>query len=137
MSLRTLMRPAVALSAVALIAVGFQAAQSPAQADQSQVDRGMYLTGPAGQCSDCHGTGLVGAPLTFKPAGPLPPGLQFADAAPSLVGLTMFKSDQDAATFFQTGKLPGGGSARLPMPQYRFNADDAQAIVAYLRSLKQ
>jgi hypothetical protein len=39
-------------------------------------------------------------------------------------------------TFFETGKLPNGKQAAAPMPQYRFNPTDAQAIVAYLKSLR-
>jgi hypothetical protein len=60
----------------------------------------------------------------------------WSDSAPSLVGLTMFATDAQAVTFLTTGVLPNGQHARGPMPQYRFSAPDAQAIVAYLRSLK-
>jgi hypothetical protein len=61
--------------------------------------------------------------------------LPIAYAAPKLAGLPQL-SNAEATAFFQTGMLPGGKPARPPMPQYRFNHDDAAAIVAYLKSLK-
>ena len=116
-----------------LVTVG---SRNPSEAQGSgDVARGQYLIGAAGQCEDCHGPGLKGAPLPFKITVPAPPGA-FADAAPNIGGLTMFSSDADAVKFFMTGVLPNGGRARPPMPQYRFNDADAHAIVAYLRSMK-
>jgi hypothetical protein len=37
--------------------------------------------------------------------------------------------------FLMTGMAYNNLPGRLPMPQYRFNQEDASAIVAYLRSL--
>jgi hypothetical protein len=73
---------------------------------------------------------LQGAALDF-----LKPGLPVAYAAPKIAGLPRLSST-DATAFLQTGMLPGGKQSRPPMPQYRFNHDDAAAIVAYLKSLK-
>jgi len=124
------------IAGVLLLAVCLNASRGTAgAAAQADLDRGQYLTGDAGQCSDCHGVGLKGAPLMFAPKS-LPPGVPFQDAAPNIAGLTMFASDDDAVKFFITGLLPNGQKARPPMPQYRFNELDARAIVAYLRSLK-
>ncbi len=92
--------------------------------------RGEYLTHGAGQCSDCHGADLHGAPFHA------PPNSGMATFAPSLAGLTMFANDADAIAFLTTTKLPNGGNALPPMPRYMFHAEDAAAIVAYLRSLK-
>jgi hypothetical protein len=39
------------------------------------------------------------------------------------------------STFLQTAKNPRGGKAGPPMPAYRLNADDADAVAAYLKSL--
>jgi len=108
------------------------AVHTPVAQAQTDTTRGMYLVGDAGQCMDCHGEGFKGAPIPF----PGPPGAPWSDTAPSLVGLTMFATDAQAVTFLTTGVLPSGQHARGPMPQYRFSAADAQAIVAYLRSLK-
>jgi len=94
------------------------------------IARGEYLTHGAGQCIDCHGEDLHGAPMHT------PPNSGMATFAPSLAGLTMFANDADAITFLTTTKLPNGGMALPPMPRYMFHTDDATAIVAYLRSLK-
>ena len=94
--------------------------------------RGEYLTGNAGQCADCHGAGLVGGPNRI----PGPPGVPWASAVPSLHGLVMFPKDEEAIAFLTTAVLPNGKPALDPMPRYKFNHDDAVAIVAYLRSLK-
>jgi mono/diheme cytochrome c family protein len=90
-------------------------------AESPLVARGAYLTGPAGQCLDCHGQGLHG--------GHLIPG-------PNLAGLTMFASGADAVKFFETTLTPSGKQVPPPMPRYMFHADDARAIVAYLRQLR-
>lgn len=40
----------------------------------------------------------------------------------------------DVASSLETGELPGKRYVRPPMPKFRFNHDDAVAMVAYLRS---
>lgn len=107
------------------------------------LQRGKYLVESAGACSDCHtprdwkGTldrvrWLQGATLDFKPARFIP---SWADYAPAIAGLTGFATDEEALRYFETGVNAAGKSSASPMPPYRFNRDDAQAIVAYLRSL--
>ena len=118
---------AVALS----ILIAIPGRTRAADAGVSLVDRGAYLVGDAGQCSDCHGAGLVGGPA---PKGP--PGVPWATMAPSLVGLKMFTTDADAVKFLSTNVLPDGAKPLPPMPHYKFHTEDATAIVAYLRSLK-
>jgi mono/diheme cytochrome c family protein len=83
-------------------------------------------------CIDCHGVDLKGAPSH----GSGPPSGPWAKAAPAIAGLPMFAKDADAMQFLETGKLPDGASARPPMPQYRLDAADAAAVVAYLHSVK-
>jgi mono/diheme cytochrome c family protein len=104
-----------------------QAASSPA------VERGRYLVVAAGQCSDCHGNTLQGASIDFL-APDLPPVVQ--RSAPKIAGLPMFDDDAAAMHFLETGELPGGAHARPPMPQYRFDHNDAVAIVTYLKTLR-
>ena len=55
--------------------------------------------------------------------------------APKIAGLT-YLSAADATKYLETGVLPNGKRTLPPMPQYRFNHDDATAVVAYLKSLK-
>ncbi len=125
-------KSAIVLGVISLLVGVVAADRSAAGASPAIVARGEYLVGAAGQCSDCHGAGLGGGPNQI----PGQPGVAWAATVPSLVGLSMFASDTQAVTFFESGLLPDGSKARPPMPQYRFNEADAQAIVAYLRSLK-
>ena len=74
---------------------------------------------------------MKGAPLAFKPTVPMP---MWADKAPNIAGLPGWE-DADAVKFFMTGIAYNDLPARPPMPQYRFNQQDAQAVVAYLKSL--
>ena len=107
-----------------------------------RLTRGKYLVEGVGMCGECHtptnekgepipGKLLKGATLTFKPIVPMP---VWADKTPNIAGLPGW-TDEQAIKFLMTGiaynELPG----RPPMPQYRFNMEDAEAIVAYLRSL--
>ena len=107
------------------------------------IARGKYLVGPAGQCADCHtpmdkkgqpvkAQALQGAPLMFKPTVPVP---GWADTSMPIAGLPTMASDEDAISFFTTGKHLDGKMAAPPMPQYRFSKKDAEAIVAYLKSI--
>jgi len=105
--------------------------------------RGKYLVEDVGLCGDCHtphnekgepvaGQLFKGATLPFKPIVPMP---VWADKASNIAGLPGW--DKDAAIkFLMTGIAYNGLPGRPPMPQYRFNQQDATAIVAYLKSLE-
>ena len=130
---------AVALSTCA-IAVGQKKSQAAASA---KVTRGKYLVESIGMCADCHTPrnekgefvkeqSLKGTPLDFKPAMPIP---VWADKSANIAGLPGWEKDA-AIKFFMTGIAFNGLPARPPMPQYRYNQQDAEAIVAYLKSLE-
>jgi mono/diheme cytochrome c family protein len=120
---------------------------SPAQAEpatDAQIKRGQYLVERVAMCADCHTprtllghlnrhAWLQGDVLHFKPLHPI----QFAAVAPQIAGLPMFTNDVLALRFFETGTNAAGKLAMTPMPQFRFEHDDAVAVVAYLRSLKK
>lgn len=114
--------------ALAVIAVGSFPGHASADRDD-MVSRGRYLVNDASKCVDCHGARLQGMQLGF-----MKPGMPIAYFAPKIAGLPML-SQSAAVKFFQTGLLPGGHRADPPMPQFRFNQSDAQAITAYLRSI--
>jgi len=114
----------------------------PRAASTALIARGKYLVNNTSMCNDCHsahnekgevieGQRLKGASLDFKPAVPIP---VWADKAVNLVGLPGWEKDA-AIKFLMTGIAFNGLPARPPMPQYRFNERDAEAIVAYLQSL--
>ena len=116
----------------------------PATTKDAQIKRGQYLVERVAMCGDCHtphtDTGeydrtawLQGDVLDFKPVRPMP----FAVFAPQIAGLPTMPTDEMAIRFFETGTNAVGKTAMPPMPQFRFDQEDAIAVVAYLRSLKK
>lgn len=112
------------------------------QASAAKIARGKYLVNGVGLCEDCHtprddhgqfiaAKYLQGAPIGFKPIAPMP---VWADKAPVIAGLPGW-SDGAAIKFLMTGIAYNDLPARPPMPAYRFNREDAEAVLAYLRSL--
>jgi mono/diheme cytochrome c family protein len=129
-----LARAGAALGAAAAAAAG------PAS---DRVARGKYLVEQAGQCQDCHTPRdekgeyvkeqwLMGGALPFKPVAPMP----WMAAAPPIAGLPTLTGEQ-AVHFLMTGERPGKPRVTPPMPEYRFDKADAEAIVAYLKSLRK
>jgi len=72
---------------------------------------------------------MQGSLLVFKPTVTMP----WADAATNIAGLSGW-STEDAVNFFTTGKYKGK-APMPPMPDYHLTRRDAEAVVAYLRSL--
>jgi mono/diheme cytochrome c family protein len=110
---------------------------------EAQIQHGKYLVENIGMCAECHtpktdkgeydrSQWLQGNLLDFKPTVLMP----FAAVAPPIAGLPGFTEEQ-ALKFLETGIDVTGKPAMPPMPQYRFNSDDARAVLAYLRSLKR
>jgi len=106
------------------------------------ITRGKYLVENTSLCNDCHSPHdekgevieqqrLKGTLLPFKPTVPMP---VWADNAVNIAGLPGWEKDA-AIKFLMTGVAYNNLPARPPMPQYRFNQSDAEAIVAYLQSL--
>jgi mono/diheme cytochrome c family protein len=105
------------------------------------VERGRYLVHDVALCVDCHsprdekgqfleGKHLTGAALGFAATVPMP----WAPAAPAIAGLENFTAEQ-AVKFLMTGERPSNVPVLLPMPAYRMKQADAEAVVAYLKSL--
>ena len=118
----------------------------PALADQAQIDRGKYLTVLSG-CSDCHTPGaLLGTPDMKRVMGGSDvgfgiPGLGIF-VGPNLTpdketGLGAW-TDAEIIAAMTTGTRPDGRILTGVMPfeaLSHLTPADAQAIVAYLRSL--
>ena len=134
----------VSAAAVVFLLVAVLAGQSakPHSDKAALVARGKYLVEGIGMCGDCHTPHtekgepikeqwLKGSPLDFKPTAPVP---NWADKSVNIAGLPGWEVE-DAIKFPMTGSVPNGVPARPPMPQYRYNRQDAAAIVAYLKSL--
>src|SRR5215831_16477457 len=132
----------VAMIAFLLVPILTGQKATPRAASGALIARGKYLVEGAAMCGDCHTPHnekgepikeqwLKGAALDFKPTVPIP---GWADRAVGISGLPGWKRDA-AIKFLMTGMDTNGAHARPPMPQYRFNLQDATAIVGYLKSL--
>ena len=139
-------RMILVVTALALLSVPLMAGQQTKQkrhaSSTASVARGKYLVESVALCGDCHTPRspkgepiqeqwLKGAPLGFQPIVPMP---VWADKAPNIAGLPGWEKDT-AIRFLMTGIASNNLPPRPPMPSYRFNVQDAQAIVAYLKSL--
>jgi mono/diheme cytochrome c family protein len=131
------------MRSILALALVFLAAAARAE---TPVERGQYLVTLAG-CNDCHTPGgLLGQPDEKRKLAGSDVG--FGDPASGVwvggnltpdreTGLGAW-SDEQIATAFTKGVLPDGGklSPIMPWPALsHLTADDAQAIVAYLKSL--
>jgi mono/diheme cytochrome c family protein len=113
-----------------------------ASAAAPDVSRGKYLVEGVAMCGQCHtprdSNGnldrtrwLQGAPIVWlspdhDPNWPL--------SAPRIGG-TPPANDADMIKLLTTGIWTTGNHLRLPMPQFRMDRSDADAVVAYLKSL--
>jgi hypothetical protein len=128
--------PVFLLSAAALIA------------QDKKVELGRYLVENAGACGYCHtprnaqgeldrGKWLKGMVLEFAPIGT--PPANWHKSAPDLTpsGKLWAKWGEGAMIkFLQTGLTPSGKPAGPPMPVYKYSAEHAEAVLAYLKTLK-
>lgn len=122
------------------------AAQQAAQASQAGnaglVARGTYIVEGVAMCGNCHtprkrdgepdrSRWLAGAPVPYLPARPTP---DWPIIAPRLAGLPP-TSDAGMITLLTTGIWITGKPLRDPMPHFRMTRADAEAVLAYLKSL--
>ena len=133
------------LCAAAIFGLGLAGAQTTADVastTNAQVERGKYLVHSASMCVQCHSPRdrfgelrtdrlLTGGAVPVKSpfAGP-----RWAFQAPNLRNLPGY-AKEDFLQLMQSGKRTDDTSPRLPMPPFRFSADDAEAIYAYLKTL--
>jgi Cytochrome c len=119
-----------------------QAAKGSPAASEELIVRGEYLVDHVGMCSECHtprdargnidnSRYLQGAPIWIVPVHPM---TNWANRAPALAGFEGF-TDAQGETILEKGVGPNGLDIQPPMHIYRMNHADAQAIIAYLRSL--
>jgi cytochrome c len=134
---------AIVVGALCIVAAHNGLAASGKSASKQQIAHGEYLVKSIAGCPDCHTPmnekgepiqekWLQGTKLFFAPTVPIP---NWADTSPNIAGLEGWDHEK-AIQFFMTGLAPNGQPARPPMPQYHMNRGDAEAVVAYLESLK-
>ena len=108
----------------------------------SDVVRGKYLVEGVAMCGQCHtpsdnngnpdrASWLQGGPEPYLPAKP---NSDWPVRAPRIGG-TPPADDADMVKLLTTGIWTTGNRLRFPMPQFRMDRSDAEAVVAYLKSL--
>lgn len=136
MKLRTL--GITSLSMGAILAFG--------QDQDAKVARGKYLVEEVARCQECHtpktergdyikSQWMKGATLDFMPAVAVP---GWKPKSPDVTsGSTFFArwGVDGLVKFLETGKNPRGNKAAAPMPSYALNREDAEAVVAFLKTL--
>jgi mono/diheme cytochrome c family protein len=117
--------------------------QRPSRQSQADAQRGKYIVEQVAMCGQCHtprtesgelirsqwlaGASVpVSAPYRNKP---------WASFAPRIAGLNQF-TDEQAVRLLAEGINRTGETMRAPMPPFRMSAQDANDVVAYLRSLE-
>jgi mono/diheme cytochrome c family protein len=111
-----------------------------------QVERGKYLAEQVSRCQDCHtpktATGefvkeqwFKGTTLNVTPSAPIADWHQKSPDITSTSALWQRWGQDGLVAFLQTAKNPRGGKAGPPMPAYTLTKDDAEAIVAFLKTL--
>jgi mono/diheme cytochrome c family protein len=106
------------------------------------VARGKYLVEDVAFCGNCHtprdengqpdrSRWLEGGPLFLRPARPT---RDWPIVAPRLAGLPPGR-DADIIKLLTTGIWTNGQPLRQPMPRFHMTQADAEAVLAYLKSL--
>ena len=108
--------------------------------------RGKYLVEEVARCQECHTPRteagdfdrtkwLKGARLAYAPIGTIQGWHANSPDITSTSQLVQRWGDDGFTKFLETSKNPRGNRAGPPMPAYTMQHDDAEAIVAYLKSL--
>ena len=116
--------------------------KASAGAEQGSVQRGRYLVEDVAMCEECHtprdangnldeSRRLQGAPIWITPVRKT---TNWAMRAPGLAGFDEFTEEQ-GEQILEKGVGPNGLAIQPPMHIYHLNHADAQAVIAYLRSL--
>lgn len=117
-------------------------AQNLPRTGESPATRGRYLVEEVAKCAECHtprdanneldrSQWLQGAPIWIESVRHVPNWAQFAPALAGLPGL----SDEQMERVLEKGQSANGREIQPPMHLYHLNRADAQAVIAYLRSL--
>jgi mono/diheme cytochrome c family protein len=111
-------------------------------AGQTSVERGRYIVESVAMCELCHtprtesgdpdkGHWLGGGPTQLRPAYPSP---YWTQIEPRIAGRPP-GTDADFVKLLTTGISRTGRPPNPPMPPFRMTRADAEAVLAYLKSL--
>ena len=126
-------------AAMALAAAGLSLAGAP----PAQTDRGSYLVNDVAMCVQCHTPRDADGRLDrarFLKGAPVPvrspfPNQTWAFAAPAIAGLPGWTTE-DALSLLTAGRRLNGTTPKPPMPPFRLTREDADAVIAFLHSLR-
>ncbi|MBV9769699.1 MAG: cytochrome c [Bryobacterales bacterium] len=118
-------------------------AQAKGSSDQSLVARGKYIVEDVAMCERCHtprdehgnpemNRWLKGGPVQNVLTYPTP---TFAGVEPRIAGSPP-GTDATFITLMTTGIARTGKPPDPPMPQFHMTRQDAEAVLAYLKSLR-
>lgn len=116
-------------------------------ADEAKVERGRYLAEEVAKCQECHsprgedGTldrerWMKGAVLDFAPMKPVEGWHKTSPDLTPAGNLWKKWGEKALLEYMKTGLTPKGKPAGPPMPAYKLKAEDAEAVLEYLRTLK-
>ena len=143
LSLTSLLAFAVALSpAMAQDKQAGNAKGGVSAGGQSPIERGKYIVESVAMCELCHtprddngnpdhGRWLKGGPTQLRPAYPSP---YWTYIEPRIAGRPP-GTDADFIKLLTTGISRTGNPPNPPMPPFRMTRPDAEAVLAYLKSL--
>jgi mono/diheme cytochrome c family protein len=112
-------------------------------ADSSSVERGKYIVESVAMCGRCHTRGnqageaqhqnwLLGGPTQMQATYPV---ADWAVVEPRIAGRPP-GTDAEFVTLLTTGISRTGFPPKPPMPSFRMTRADAEAVLAYLKSLR-
>lgn len=119
-----------------------QAGKAAAQTGGGEIARGAYIVNNVAMCPTCHtprtpdgqldrSRWLQGGPVIYWPAQPTPNWPQYEPR----IGGTLPASPEQIVNLLMTGVWIDGSELRDPMPKFHMNRADAEAVVAYLKSI--
>jgi mono/diheme cytochrome c family protein len=115
---------------------------SPSGTDAGLVSRGQYIVEGVAMCGTCHtprtangqldrSRWLAGAPVPYQPSTPT---ADWPTIVPRIAGLPP-ASNAGMITLLTTGIWITGQQLKDPMPKFHMTVADAEAVLAYLKSL--
>ena len=125
-----------------LVTYGSRPTHAQVKRDSGAIERGRYIVESVAMCEQCHtqrdGNGnidrvhwLMGGPTQMRPSYTSP---NWATREPRIAGVPP-GTDEEFVRLLTTGISRTGSPPNLPMPPFRMTRPDAEAVLAYLKSL--
>ena len=119
-----------------------QEAKRMAPSGGGDIARGAYIVNSVAMCPTCHtphmsdgqlnrSQWLQGGPIVYLPAQPMPNWPLYEPR----IGGTLPTSEANMITLLTTGIWTDGKELRDPMPKFHMNRADAEAVIAYLKTV--